>query len=101
MPVLTVANGFSGQLPGLGKITPLGALSEKRITKAVRQSLRDQYGFPAVEVSCDADMPDGVWHGTCRIDGAHFRYAQEFVHLKHLHILYVKSLFINSKYKTW
>ncbi len=73
MPVLTVTNGFSGQLPGLGKITPFRALSEKRVTKAVRQRLRDEYG-PGVEVSCQADVRDGVWQGTCWINGVQFRY---------------------------
>jgi hypothetical protein len=74
MPVLTVTNGFSGQLAGLGKITPIRALSEKRVTKAVRQRLRDEYGVPGVEVSCEADMRDGVWQGTCWINSAQFRY---------------------------
>ena len=74
MPILFVDNGFRHELPGLGKNTPFGELSEKRVTKAVRECLRRYYGHTAVEVSCDAHMSSGAWEGQCEINGREYRY---------------------------
>jgi hypothetical protein len=74
MPLLIVANGFRQELPGLGKNTPFLALSEKRVTKAVRECLRDEYGLAAVEVSCEASAGANEWHGRCQISGSRFEY---------------------------
>ena len=52
MPTLTVGNGFTTTLPGLGRNQNFPNLSEKRITKAVRAALRQKYGDEHVEVSC-------------------------------------------------
>jgi hypothetical protein len=69
MPGLQVQNGYSAAIAGLGKITAFAQLSEKRITKAVREDLRKKYGEPRVEVSCTALFRDGCWRGHCEIDG--------------------------------
>jgi len=75
MPTLIVTNGFTEDLPGLGKITPFLALSEKRVTKAVRECLRHQYGFSAVEVSCEAHVEKNEWQGWCHISGEKWKYC--------------------------
>ena len=62
------------QLPGLGKVRPFATLSEKRITKATRDALRDRYGVNGVEVSCSAKMRDKQWWGECEIDGISYSY---------------------------
>lgn len=74
MPLLTINNGFTCQLPTLGRIVPFGSLSEKRITKAVRERLRQRYGESNVEVSCTAKFDGTGWNGACVIDGQPFRY---------------------------
>lgn len=74
MPTLKVSNGFTRALPGFGRITPFRELSEKRVTKATRQCLRSEFGFSAVEVSCGADLREGLWQGKCRIHGEQFTY---------------------------
>ena len=47
MPKLEIDNGFSQDIPGLGKIRPFSDLSSKRISKCVRDVLRKEYGFRA------------------------------------------------------
>jgi hypothetical protein len=74
MPMLRVSNDFNQEIPGLGKNTPFGSLSEKRITKATRECLRVKYGEASVEVSCSASFRDGVWTGRCWINGTEFVY---------------------------
>ncbi len=49
-------------------------LSEKRITKAVRGALRNEYGHEHVEVSCAAAFGNGEWVGACDIQGEPQRY---------------------------
>ena len=52
MPTLLVGNGFETALLGLGRNTKFSNLSEKRVTRAVRNALREQYGRDhVVEVS--------------------------------------------------
>jgi 23S rRNA C2498 (ribose-2'-O)-methylase RlmM len=57
----------------LARYKSLHELSEKRITKAVRDALRKQ-GCAGVEVSCSASLSGDVWVGKCRIDGISFDY---------------------------
>jgi hypothetical protein len=74
MPTLAIANGFTIAIPDLGRNQNFPNLSEKRITKAVRAALRDQYGEKQVEVSCAAVYVNGEWMGACEIDGEPLRY---------------------------
>jgi hypothetical protein len=75
MNTLKVSNGYGVILPNLGKIRDLPSLSEKRITKAVRDELRKWYGPETVEVSCDATFHEGRWRGRCKIWGERFNYT--------------------------
>lgn len=43
--ILKISNGYSSDIHGLGKIQSFEKLSQKRITKAVREVLRMRYGF--------------------------------------------------------
>ena len=74
MPTLTVGNGFTTTIPGLGRNQNFPNLSEKRITKAVRAALRDRYGHDHVAVSCSAAFESGEWVGACEIRGEPQRY---------------------------
>lgn len=69
MITLTVGNGFTTTIPGLGRNQNFPNLSEKRITKAVRAALRQKYGDENVEVSCAAAFESGEWVGACEIQG--------------------------------
>ena len=69
MPRLTVGNGFTTALPGVGRNQSFSHLSEKRITRAVRAGLREDYGHQHVEVSCAAAFENGEWVGMCQIEG--------------------------------
>ena len=69
MPILEVDNGFRKDMPGLGKIKPFSSLSPKRITKCVRETLREEYGEVDVLVECFAEFKEGIWVGSCGIKG--------------------------------
>jgi len=69
MARLIVARTNRIEIPGLARNKGFSELSEKRITKAVRESLRQKYGSDKVRVSCAAILVRGVWTGTCWIDG--------------------------------
>lgn len=69
MPKLEIDNGFSQDIPGLGKIRPFADLSSKRISKCVRDVLRKEYGFSNAHVSCEPMLRDGIWVGNCEING--------------------------------
>lgn len=56
-------------ISGLARNKALDTLSQKRITKAVREMLRAKYGFDNVEVSCTAVLKQGMWTGDCWING--------------------------------
>lgn len=75
MITLLVSNGYQTLLPQLGKIRGVLNLSQKRVTKAVREELRRQYGLPYVSVSCQAALAVDVWRGSCRIHGEDFGYS--------------------------
>jgi hypothetical protein len=68
MRMLFVANGFSCEIPGLGKNQSFSMLSQKRVTRAAREALRKQYDGERVEVSCAAYFTRGEWVGECRVD---------------------------------
>lgn len=74
MALLIVQNGFKAELPGLGKNKFISDLSEKRITKAVREKLRTEYGLLNVIVSCEAYIFGKTWHGRCTINDVEFKY---------------------------
>jgi hypothetical protein len=74
MAVLKVGNGYQGNLMGLGVVTNLALLSEKRVTTAVRKDLRKHYGPENVEVSCGAKLAEGRWRGRCKIHYEPFAY---------------------------
>jgi len=74
MSTLIVSNGYKARRPGLGTIHPLLSLTEKRVTKAVREELRNRYGLQGVEVTCEANRSSNEWRGTCKIAGERFDY---------------------------
>ena len=61
-------------IPGLGTNVPFKLLSEKRVTKAVRDALRTLYGADRVAVSCDAHVSGEQWSGRCWIDDQQYEY---------------------------
>ncbi len=74
MPVLRIGNGHIAKLYGLGKIRPFAGLSRKRVTKLVREHLRNFFGMSAIEVSCIATYSGHAWKGNCRINGLDYPY---------------------------
>jgi hypothetical protein len=74
MPTLIINDKVKKEIPGLGKIVKFSSLSAKRITKAVRNILREDYNYDSVEVSCSAVFRNGVWTGFCSINGHKFSY---------------------------
>lgn len=69
MNTLTVAKGHQAALRGLGIIRGLRNLSEKTVTKAVRDHLRKHDVSLKVEVSCTATPNASEWSGLCGIQG--------------------------------
>ncbi len=67
MSTLTVSNGYRAPLLGLGRNRAIQNLSQKRITKAVREELRRHYGLSNVEVCCAAKLTSDEWRGSCKI----------------------------------
>ena len=69
-PKLKVDNGPEVVLSGLAKNKKFRDLSQKRITKCVREALRAFFKNRMIEVSCSAQF-DGIkeeWLGRCEID---------------------------------
>jgi hypothetical protein len=75
MAALHLSNGTTIQLPGLGKTKPVSKLSEKRITRAVRDALRKQLPNVAVRVSCSASYSGNTWAGQWWRVGVPSRYT--------------------------
>jgi hypothetical protein len=75
MATLRISSGFVLSMPRLGRIRVFQSLSEKRITKCVREALREEYGDHLDEVSCSAVFIDSYWCGTCQIDEERFTYS--------------------------
>jgi hypothetical protein len=70
MPQFHVSNGYSKPLPGLGKNTPFPALSQKRVSRCVREeALRPRYGEHNVRVTCLPRFDGTWWRGDCEING--------------------------------
>jgi hypothetical protein len=68
MRTLTV-NGSALDMPGLGARGNYPNLSEKRITKAVRDRLRQEHEpHTKVIVSCEAKQTGNTWEGQCWLD---------------------------------
>jgi hypothetical protein len=61
-------------IPGLGSNRDFHELNQKRITKAVREALRKEFGPENVEVSCSAVLNHGIWTGKCSVDGTPYFY---------------------------
>lgn len=61
-------------IPGLGIIRKFSSLSQKRITKSVRNILRNEIDNFEVKVSCTADFHLDKWNGICWIDNQQYRY---------------------------
>jgi hypothetical protein len=75
MARLVVMNTLEFEIPSLGLRAALHELSQKRITKAVREALRREYGLDNVEVSCTATLSQGrIWTGKCHINGIEYSY---------------------------
>jgi hypothetical protein len=72
MPILHVSNGFTRSLATPGKNSSFPKLSEKRVTRCVREeALRPHYGDTNVRVSCHAafDAIFWIWRVECEING--------------------------------
>jgi len=74
IPILSVHNGYRAEMHGLGRNKSLRNLSEKRITKAVREKLRSRYGHNNVTVSCSANFRKNKWIGNCSINKKSYQY---------------------------
>jgi hypothetical protein len=75
MSTSKVSNGMVQSLSSLGKIREFEMLSEKRITKCIREALRLKYGNLVVRVSCSAEFRDSRWYGVCWIEGEKLNYT--------------------------
>jgi hypothetical protein len=73
--VLVIPDILTEPIPGLGSRKPLQDLGPKRITKAVRDTLRKRPGHSQVKVSCCACLQSGVWTGHCKIDAKPYQYT--------------------------
>jgi hypothetical protein len=70
IPQLHVSNGFNRILFGLGKNTPFPKLSQKRVSRCVREEgLRPHYGDHNVNVTCSPEFDGKYWREECRIYG--------------------------------
>jgi hypothetical protein len=70
MPQSHVSNGFTRPLPGLGRHTPFHRLSQRRVSKCVREEvLRPHYGHDNVHVTCEPIYDGTCWSGSCEING--------------------------------
>jgi len=74
MSTLIVGNGYRASLSGLGRNRGLQNLSQTRVSKAVREALRQQYGETNVSVGCEPELVSGGWHGLCTVHGEGFGY---------------------------
>jgi len=75
MPVLSVANGHTAYLFGLGQNFYLSQLNEKKVAKKVTEELRGAYGVQNVKLSGSASYINGAWQGECVINGIAYKYS--------------------------
>ena len=66
--------GYRAELYGLGAYKPLEGLYPGRVSTAVRDKLRAEFGDGRVQVPCHADFVESKWHGRCKIDGVTIEY---------------------------
>ena len=65
---------FAIDIFGLARRKALHKLGQKRVTRTVRDALRN-YGFDDIEVSCSATLSESrIWLGKCRINGVEVGY---------------------------
>lgn len=75
MPTLKISkNNYIGNLQDLGKIVTFCKLSEKRITRAVRNKIREDFKNLNISVSCSANFKSNKWEGICWIDDIEYQY---------------------------
>lgn len=69
MARLRVITSRKIDISGFGVLVPLQNMSQKQITKAVRDALCKKYGAGNVKVSRTAMLEHQIWSGTCWING--------------------------------
>jgi hypothetical protein len=74
MGTLVVDSGYRTSMEGLGRNRGILRLSQKRVSKAVREALRRQFGEPNISVSCTPELVSDGWHGECEIYKRKCRY---------------------------
>jgi len=62
-----IIRGHRANIPGLGSRKDLFQLSEKRVTQAVRNHLKQHFGNNRVKVSCSAQNLGNLWRGNYKI----------------------------------
>lgn len=67
-------NSLPYQFPKLGTNKQLNQLSDKTVTTSVRRALRKIFGLNNISVSCSATYINGMWHGSCRINGNQYQW---------------------------
>jgi len=85
MSLLIVPNICQQTIPGLGSRVPFSQLSDKRVTMAVRDSLRASFGHSNVKVGCSASFKGGSWRGKCLINGNHYSYTVKNIRVRPTH----------------
>lgn len=75
MVTLIVPNLVHVKIQGLGRRVLFSHISEKRVTRSVRDALRIKFGEGAVVVSCSAIYRDQVWVGSCSIHNVEHQYT--------------------------
>jgi len=72
MAFLTVTNGITLAVSGLGKKTPLHSLTGAAVASASRDALRQVYRKSEFKMSRAAKWDHDGWIGRCRILGVEF-----------------------------
>jgi hypothetical protein len=62
------------EIPASVVPSPLHKVSQRKITSAVREALRKEYGSDRVKVSLATLYRGQMWTGKCRVDGKVFLY---------------------------
>jgi len=70
--------GYQGKssfnLKGLASRKKIDSLSQKRVTRKVREVLRRQFGEDNVQVSCGATYQNNRWIGKCVINNKTYQW---------------------------
>jgi hypothetical protein len=75
MPILSVSNGYTSNIYGFGQRIPFLELSERWVTKKVKDQLRRAYGVKNIKVSSLASYINTTWQGECVINGIRYKYT--------------------------